>query len=226
MQMVEFVQFVYHQLNNQNFDHLGFIEEAAFTMLTRFLLYHIETGTELANAIGDGVDKMKDWWSRREAEIEDSEVLARQVLSNPKILRFTTPEAKGAMLFKLTKDHWFYREELQEDAVLMILSWVQTQREFQEVCEHMTEDGTKSRRSDPYQVGYDRIVSLLDGEQYERFLKRRSEWRRSRLRDELGKTKSRKAHLRTNTLQKIALYPVEPKTFVAIQQTFKPGTLT
>ena len=68
------------------------------------------------------------------------------------MLRFMPPETKGALLYHLTETFWLSRsgmfwisrEELQEDAMLKILSLIQTQREFQEVCEHMTEDGSKS----------------------------------------------------------------------------------
>ena len=101
------------------------------------------------------------------------------------MLRFMAPEAKGALLYHLTETFWLSRsgmfwisrEEPQEDATLMILSLIQTRREFQEVCEHMAEDGSKSVRDDPYQAGHDRFDALFDLSLHIRFLQLQIEWR-------------------------------------------------
>jgi hypothetical protein len=116
-------------------------------------------------------------------------------------------------------------EEIQEDAVLVILSWIQTQREFKEVCEHMTEDGSKSRWSDPYQAGYDRLVSLLDGRQWEAFYEQRREWKRKAFNEKWDDANTHRDKFQKTVKQKISLYPAEPRRWTAIIQTFKPDRL-
>ena len=78
--MVEFVQFVFHQLNNKNFDHLGFIEETAFDALTSICYWHVRTGQELVKFIGKSFKDVK-LWAEKEMELAaDAEDLAKRVL--------------------------------------------------------------------------------------------------------------------------------------------------
>jgi hypothetical protein len=223
--MVEFVQFVYHQLNNQNFDYLGFIERESFELLNRYLIYHIETGIQFKEAIEKSLEDIEEWWEDRNLAIEKSENITARIMANPEMLRFSPPETKGALLYQLTEDYWFYWEERQEDAVLVILSWIQTQREFQEVCEHMTKDGSKSKQKAPYQAGYNRLASLLDGRQWEEFYEQRRSWRKKTFNEQWDNAKTHRDKFQTTVKQKIALYPIEPKRWQPIQQTFQPDPI-
>jgi len=143
------------------------------------------------------------------------------------------PEAKGALLYHLADTFWlsrtgtFYisREELQEDATLKILSLIQTRREFQEVCEHMTEDGSKSVRDDPYQAGYNRLKTLFDFSQYIRFLQLQIGWRSKEKQKQLDELKARKDK-RLSLIQRLdTFYPEEPRRWASIQETFDPRTV-
>jgi hypothetical protein len=231
--MVEFVQFVFHQLNNKNFDYLGFIEETAFDALTSICYWHVRTGQELVKFIGDSFDDVKRWAEKEMELAADAEDLARRVLGHSHdMLRFMPPEAKGALLYHLTETFWLTRsgvfwisrEELQEDATLKILSLIQTRREFREVCEHMTEDGSKSVRDDPYQAGYDRLEALFDFSQYIRFLQLQIEWRTEEKQKQLDKLKARKDK-RLSLIRRLdSFYPEEPRRWASIQESFDPQT--
>jgi hypothetical protein len=149
------------------------------------------------------------------------------------MLRFMPPEAKGALLYHLTETFWLSRsgmfwisrEELQEDATLKILSLIQTRREFREVCEHMTEDGSKSVRDDPYQAGYDRLKTLFDFSQYIRFLQLQIEWRTKEIQKQLDELKTRKDK-RLSLIRRLdTFYPEEPRRWASIQETFNPQNI-
>ncbi|MEJ2456296.1 MAG: hypothetical protein P8103_19400 [Candidatus Thiodiazotropha sp.] len=232
--IVEFVQFVFHQLNNENFDYLGFIEENAFDVLTTICYWHVRTGQELVKFVGKSFDYVEQWATREMELAADAEDLARRVLGHSHdMLRFMPPEAKGALLYHLTETFWLSstgtfwisREELQEDATLKILSLIQTRREFREVCEHMTEDGTKSVRDDPYQAGYDRLETLFDFSQYNRFLQLQIDWRTEERQKKLDEMKARKEK-RLSVIRRLNdIYPEEPRRWASIQETFNPQTV-
>jgi len=150
-----FIQFVYHKLKDSNFSFLEFITEEAFNQLMKIQLYIIEKGVDVVKDIGDYFEKkledIDNWigevvqyWEKRSREREDAENLARRIIANPEIIKFTSPEAKGAMLYTLTYTFLLSNEKSQEKAILHILNWVQTFEEYYKICNRITRDGTKN----------------------------------------------------------------------------------
>jgi len=73
------------------------------------------------------------------------------------------------MLALLLRDHPLADEQPQRDAALRVLEYVQSQREFIEVCEHLTPSGEKID-ADPKRVGENKLWDLFHrtgrGERY------------------------------------------------------------
>jgi len=160
-----FIQFIYHKLKDTNFSFLNFIEREAFIYLTKINLYIIEKGEQFLE-IGKNIMKkgeevieeiekeieqyfkklykdIDDWWRERSRKKENAENLAERINNNSEILKYTTPEAKGIILYTLTPTFVESFEESQEEAILSVLSWIQTYEEYYKVCNRMTEDGEK-----------------------------------------------------------------------------------
>lgn len=156
----EFVAFVYHRLRDANYRYLSWIDSAAFQAVSRLVARAVADGIDLAEAAGRymgerGVELFDALEGRRE-----SQRFARNVL-HADARRYTTPEAKGMVLDRLmqAKEFYFYAEEPEENAALALLRWVQTRREFQEVCEHLSPGGRKIS----YPEGRRRLSAFFDG---------------------------------------------------------------
>lgn len=158
MLIVEFIQFVYHKLKDSNFSVLAFISQEAFRALTMLQVWAVAKLKRIGDYLGGKIAEVQRWWVNFWADEEDAEQLAEAIIARPSMLRFLTPEAKGAILYVLTKTFYFSREELQERAALIVLSWVHTRREFENVCQHMTPTGAKGS----YDAGYERLEDLFD----------------------------------------------------------------
>jgi len=174
----EFITFVYHQLNKNNFSYLEFLDEGAYTCCVGFALMVLEkTGDAIVYTKelierSDLYKATRDYYNTRVAEQVEVKKLAKNINSKPDILKFSLPEAQGAMLYKLTESFWFSlekgvlwdREEEQEDAILVILKNIQTKKEFRKVVERITPDGKPGN----YHSNLRRLTGfggVLDGEQ-------------------------------------------------------------
>lgn len=160
-----------------DFDYLEFIEHEAFEavdlFLTRYLWPVEEAIKELKEIAEEGYDVAFRWWRRTHSKIldehkrqQEAERLAERILVNPEMLRFAPPETKGRILRALCESSLGPFEEKQEKAIITILDWTQSQREYREILEHMTLDGTTI----DYQDGHQMLMGILDGlEMYQYF---------------------------------------------------------
>lgn len=155
----EFVQFVYHKLKDSNFSILSFITEEAFHALTMLEVWAIEQTKKIGDYLGARLDEVQRWWDDRKATSEAARRLADTIIANPQHPRYLTPEGKGAILYTLTETFHLEFEERQEQAALIVLSWIHTRHEFANVCRHITPNGTKCSFTD----GCDRLEHLFDG---------------------------------------------------------------
>lgn len=154
-------QFVYHQLMKEDYSYVGFIENEAFNMLSAYAVEYVMNGASDINK------KLELWWDDFEVGKKEATKLANNILSNSsKILQFTTPEAKGRMLYVLTQTFWTSDEELQELAILKVLSWVQSQREANKVFTSITSD---TKRKIAIQDGIKKLNNVLDGSEKKKY---------------------------------------------------------
>jgi len=168
-----FIQFVYHKLKDTNFGYLIFIETEAFNYLTKLHLWSIEMGKDISKVLEekfkqteeliedaeeyleqlgknlkDFYEEIDSWVNQRSTKREDAENLAERIIANPDIIKFTSPEVKGAMLHTLTYSFYLSTEERQEKAILYVLSWIQTFEEYIKVCNRVSKDGKKIVKND------------------------------------------------------------------------------
>ncbi|MBW9334286.1 hypothetical protein FEE59_12260 [Herbaspirillum sp. RU 5E] len=154
----EFMVWVFYQLYHANYEVLAFIRREAFAAITDIQFLVIQSGQNAAKFLLDDLTQIQAYVDAVIKNFEASErrnALAANVLSNPKMLRISTPEAKGMLLYQLTrhgKADWLdngnyigldaYHQ--RKKAVLFILSWTQTLADFQNVLQHLTARGTKT----------------------------------------------------------------------------------
>ena len=179
----EFVAFVYHKLRDANFRHLHWIDEVAFDALSRLVAHAIAEGVDLAVAAGeflgrqavaafDGVADAAGGVAAAVGRRWESQRLAANVRGADGT-RYATPEAKAMLLDRLMEAKAFnaYAEEPEEEAAIAVLRWVQSQREFQEVCEHLGPGGAKTE----YEHGRSRLDAFFDGADARRYRRVRSD---------------------------------------------------
>ena len=179
--IAEFVAFVYHKLRDADYRYLAWISADAFMALSRLVANAVAEGAEVAavyvrdtavgalGAIGDAAGGVLAAGERR----WDSQTLARNV-KRADATRYATPEAKALLLDRLmySKTFNFYEEEPEEEAAIVVLSWVQSQREFREVCEHLGPGATAT----DYDTGRERLDDFFDGDDLRRYRLMRGSW--------------------------------------------------
>lgn len=157
-------QFVYHQLMKEDYSYIGFVEERAFELLSA---YAVESLIKGVSNLNKNLEKLEVWWNKFEVGKAEAIQLAENILKNShQMVQFTTPEAKGRMLHVLSETFWTSDEELQEKAILEILSWVQSKREANKVLASITSE-TNSKVS--IQAGVKRLNKVLDGAEQRKY---------------------------------------------------------
>ncbi|NOZ51710.1 MAG: hypothetical protein GXP08_01005 [Gammaproteobacteria bacterium] len=168
-----FIQFLYHQLRNIDYGYLNPITDEAFKALNHMVMQQIwlvKTALEVAEEAIDKAENayraLDDWWVEKRRELAESklrqqhaEAVARNILKEPEILDFSFPEAKGRLLRLLCESHWSSTESVQEKAVIALLRRIKTRRDYENVVQHMSYDGSKI----PLKAGEDLLDGLLDG---------------------------------------------------------------
>lgn len=84
---------------------------------------------------------------------------ATTIMSRPAAMIFASPEAKGAILYKLSETYLFSFEERQEAAILTVVGTVQSQREWSLIIERISQGG----RTTSAGAGLARLRYILDG---------------------------------------------------------------
>ena len=175
--LAEFVAFVYHKLRDANYRHLHWIDEVAFLALSRLVAHAIAEGVDLAVVAGEflggqaaaayeGASGVVGRVVAAHGRRRDSQRLAANV-RRADGTRYATPEAKAMLLDRLMEAKAFraYAEEAEEEAAIAVLRWVQSRREFREVCEHLGPGATKTS----YEGGRARLDAFFDGADARRY---------------------------------------------------------
>ena len=167
--IIELIQFCYTELRKADFGFVPIFHPLAFENLSALVAFHFVSGIDTAVLVLNQWDDIYQWWKKRNVGKAEAKTLAININNDhkrEKILRFATPEAQGKMLYILSETFWDTLEEQQEDAVIKLLKNFQSMRELKEAFEHMTPDGSSTKK---WEEGEARIVYLLDGEQQEAY---------------------------------------------------------
>ncbi|QYF93564.1 hypothetical protein KY495_23385 [Massilia sp. PAMC28688] len=153
----KFICWVVYQLYCANYEFLAFISRDAFNALQNIQFLVIQSGKQAADfmkytsqQIADEVGVVLRIMDKTEAR----DALATRILTDDSMLRRATPETKGMLLYQLTrhdKTDWVNPDNYQKadafhnrkKAVLRVLQWVQTTREWNNVFQHMHPRGER-----------------------------------------------------------------------------------
>ena len=152
-----FVIWFAYQLYNSNYEFLEYVGEEAFDALTHLQFLTIQSGEKVGTFLYDSANQIQ---AKVDAvltilnNVERRNQLADRVIGDKKTLKYTTPEAKGMLLYQLTRhgaaDTFnlgnidFASMDVYTDrkkAVLKVLSWIQTSNEWSKVCWRVTKNG-------------------------------------------------------------------------------------
>lgn len=178
----KFILWVGYQLYHANYEFLAFISKEAFKALQDIQFLMIQSGKEAVDftlrsyqEISEQVTNVLSIMDKTEAR----DALATRILNDDSKLRNATPETKGMLLYQLTrhdKTDWVNPGNYQKGdayhnrkrAVLRVLQWVQTKREWDNVFQHMHPRGNRIEGSHYLTVerfmrlGYDDMDDDLD----------------------------------------------------------------
>ncbi|WP_426208863.1 type VI secretion system tip protein TssI/VgrG [Massilia sp. TWP1-3-3] len=169
-EIFNFVCWFFHQLHASNYEFLEYVEKAAFDAIKDIVFLAIQSGQALGEFMYETqrqIDDVAKSVSRKLDESGKRNALAKRILADDTLLRFSTPETKGMLLYQLTRhgpadsmdvgNYGFSSRDVlsnrfimlpdrypeRKRAVLAILRWVQTQNEWKNVCWRVTPQGQK-----------------------------------------------------------------------------------
>lgn len=121
---------------------------------------------------------LKEDFDREEQRI----MLMNQVLTSPELLEYSTPEAKGMILYQLTRHNFYsiagaasipkntdavdyvpWKAEFvgrRKRAIVTVCEKIRSKAEFRNVMQHMTADGSKVPQG--WQASFDQVKDFLD----------------------------------------------------------------
>lgn len=158
--ILEFVMYAYHQLRYNGFSYLQFIDRAAFRAMVNVTMYAVQYGEDAIRSLGEGLDRLGDAIMATIHDRDATMEFARRIQLQPQMLLFAPPEVKGAILHRLTRTFTISLDEEQEPAVMTVLRSIHTRREWEQVVERITPDGSKSSAA----AGVGRLNWLMDGD--------------------------------------------------------------
>jgi len=148
----EFIVWFFYQLYHANYEFLDFVKKSAFDAVKSIQFMVIQSGEKISKFLLNETEDIWNTFSKLIVAFEKSQTrdsLAARILAQPPMLRHSTPETKGMLIYQLTRhgkvdwidmgnyagaDPYSYRKQ----AVLTILRWVQTRAEWDNVFQHMT----------------------------------------------------------------------------------------
>lgn len=158
-QIAQFWKWLAFQLYHANYKQLEFIAAKAFEYIVQLQVMIIDgTLARIEDAVGWADLAITRQFEALLASFEREErrvQLMNRILKNADdYLRYTTPEAKGIMLYQMTRHDWkidgwdgrnhggrYYGR--RKDAVMAILKAAQTRRDFDNIIQHMSPNGSK-----------------------------------------------------------------------------------
>ncbi len=156
--IIRFFFWLFYQLHNSNYECLTFVTRPAFEAFQNIQFLSIQTGKKVSEFMFAEVAELEGTVQVVLKLLEKSEernAFAKRILNEPAMLRISTPETKGMLLYQLTrhsKADWVDTGNyvlgdayhLRKKAVLTILRWVQTRHEWENVLQHMSPQGRKT----------------------------------------------------------------------------------
>ncbi len=159
--IAEFLAWFCYQLYHANYQKLSFVSKQVFDLIVKIQVLMLDAATEGYRRIEEFVGKeiteieqvFEDLLDALERE-ERRVALMNRIVSRPDALLGATPEAKGIVLYQLTRHDWrldgldgrnhlggYYKA--RKRAIKTVLRYAQTKREFDNMVQHMTPRGTK-----------------------------------------------------------------------------------
>lgn len=165
--IIELITYIYVQLRDNDFAFLYFVSEAAYQALVRISLIVIEYGQAALDGTIEGISNLMESVTSALTGAKAAREYADKIVARPNALIFASPEAKGAVLYKLSERFTFDLsspyilsfEERQEYAILTVISTIQSQREWAQVVERITPTGAKTTAA----AGLARLRAIMDG---------------------------------------------------------------
>ncbi len=163
--ILQFVEWVHYQLLHAGFRNLVYFEQRAFAALSQLLVVCIGHNTPMGKqvqAISDDVNRQFLGFTTALDIAKERNALVNNVNRGPAWLVHATPEARGMLLYQITRhgtpshmrdtprlsgsivDPEIHFLATHKQAVCTIMKTVQTAAEWDNVLQHMTERGTKS----------------------------------------------------------------------------------
>ena len=155
----DFAIYVYHQLKANGFGYLSFISREAFEALKYAILMMLAEGAQALGRVAGQLRELHPIFAATSDSSSQAEAYARRIKNAPEILRFSPPEVKGAVLWRLSQTYWDSFEEHQEAAILTVLQTISDAREWEQVIERITPTGAKGSPID----GERRLRWIMDG---------------------------------------------------------------
>ncbi|QBR01707.1 hypothetical protein [Paraburkholderia pallida] len=156
--IADFVAWFFYQLYHANFKHLQYIQNEAFQAMTYIQVTVIQGAQKLTDSIDLDIADLQRSFADLLLSYEQEQQrvqLMNNILANPWMLQYATPESKGIMLYQLTR-HWAFTDGpdpenhafgryygRRKDAVKQILQWSHTRHDLDNVVQHMNRGGTK-----------------------------------------------------------------------------------
>nr|MBF0682031.1 LysM peptidoglycan-binding domain-containing protein [Pseudomonas sp.] len=171
----DLVVLVCETLSDIEYRYLLGVERTAFEAMYQ-LLYKaaLNPGRTVEQLMERGTRGLNDWWTEREAGIQEAEALTKSILLNRAVvlkdrlfpIDRLPPETIGPMLWTLTESYLGKTRSIeQEQAIVELLSRIRRWRHMIETLEHMSIDGKKVNATD----SLNRINSFLLGKQQDDF---------------------------------------------------------
>ncbi|MFY0665949.1 MAG: hypothetical protein JXQ97_15105 [Natronospirillum sp.] len=144
-QLVTLVQFVYHQLKDNNYGYMDFIEGDTFRAL-QMKLYEafLDRGREKFETLQSTyLDIFREWRGFVENQANALDVAKNIISDDHGLLPFTSPETKATMLRQLLQVRYISRNlnGLREIALNKLLRHITCKREYVKVMERLGPNG-------------------------------------------------------------------------------------
>ncbi|UTV87793.1 hypothetical protein KDX00_04735 [Cobetia amphilecti] len=183
--LVEFIKWVAYQLRHVNYQRLDFVGTEAFRVISNMIYLAVVVGEEVEKYLdytAARIDAMaEEMYDKVKANIENGlerGELTSRINSDPDVLKYASPEAKGALLYLLTTssmvdevdwrnsvsplDYDAYRFGAlpsRKRAIIRVFEWGQSKAEFDCVMQRVTPSVTMTEI-----VSKDKEARKKDGE--------------------------------------------------------------
>jgi hypothetical protein len=131
-QIYLFIKFLYEELRRNDFGFLEWISKEAFEHWSQILYYAFcGVGAFTFEALKGIGTQLGEMWYQREMARDNVRDMAQKICADSKLLTYSTPEARGRLLFHLSNPDVGGNSELRANAIIKILETIQSKKEWQ-----------------------------------------------------------------------------------------------